>query len=127
MIIFSGGHFLLYVWFREIYIQGFCPFFFDLSVVLFCCWVLSVIEMVIFQSQPDIGFENGIKCLPVVHGKWQNYDTLVSSFTNPCENSLKSSPETLIFSFHKSLFCSLYTPGMNTVSKARSGELRQVY
>ena len=75
LLLSDGDHFLWWSFPSVCLVQGnihsgILPIFFDLSVVLFCCWVLSVIEMVIFQSQPDIGFENGIKCLPVVHARW---------------------------------------------------------
>ena len=50
----------------------------------------------------------------------------MSSYVNPCAFSLKRSPETLSFSCHMSLFCSVYTRGVKIGSNARSGELRLV-
>ena len=61
VIIFSGACFL---WDMSIHV--FAHFSIEV-LVLFCCWVVSVIELLILDAQPDLAFGIQIKYLRVVH------------------------------------------------------------
>lgn len=55
--------------FREMSMQVFCHVCLGLWV-LFGCWLVSVVELLIGKPQPDLGCGMRRKCLRVVHGRW---------------------------------------------------------
>lgn len=104
--------------------SGLSPFFsFELLVVCFFCLV-SVVELLILEAHPGLGFGMCIKYLCRVHGQMQKLSYFGEQLR---ELSLKRSHETPSFSFRGSLFSSFYASCMKTWPKARLGIFRMVY
>lgn len=91
--------------------SGLSPFFsFELLVVCFFCLV-SVVELLILEAHPGLGFGMCIKYLCRVHGQMQKLSYFGEQLR---ELSLKRSHETPSFSFRGSLFSSFYASCMKT-------------
>ena len=88
-------------------------------LALFCCCAESVVGVVFWKPQPDLGFGIQKTCLRVVW-KVVDGDGLVSSCATLCFPHVV--PETGSFSLHVILFCCPYTLAVRTSSKSRSGD-----